>query len=84
MSESIDDFCRDLLDEHREGARHDPESIAARFVDYFNVSPRPALEELKALLGRAGFGEVAAMTHDGAPRGLHLNRNQGETSIKRG
>ena len=81
MSESMDRFCRDLLDEHREGARHDPESIAARFVERFGVSARPTLEELKALLGRAGFGEVAAMTHDGAPRGLHLGASGSDLHV---
>ncbi len=70
--DTVDRFCRDLLDEHHEGMRCDSETIAARFVEHFHVSARPDLEELRALLREAGFGEVVAMSLDGAPRGLHV------------
>ena len=58
MSETVGGFCRDLLEELEQGIRLDPESIAARFVDRFGVSPRPTLDELTGLAYRAGFGTV--------------------------
>ena len=70
--DTVDRFCRDLLDEHHEGVRHDPETIAARFVARFQVSARPALEELRILLKEAGVGEVSELAIDGAPKGLHV------------
>ena len=48
MTETVGGFCRDLLDDHEQGRRLDPEIIAARFVDYFRVPARPTLEELEA------------------------------------
>ena len=52
MTETVGGFCRDLLEEHERGVRLDPETIAARFVEHFNVSPRPDLDELTALVRR--------------------------------
>ena len=54
MTETLGGFCRDLLDDHERGVRLDPETVAARFVDHFGVSPRPTLDELKSLMRRAG------------------------------
>ena len=70
--DTVDRFCRDLLDEHHEGQRHDPETIAARFVERFHLSARPDLAELRALLKEAGVGEVSELAIDGAPKGLHV------------
>ena len=67
-------FCRDLLDDHEQGRRLDPEIIAARFVDYFRVSARPSLEELEALVRQAGFGEVAEMSLEEGMKGVHFGR----------
>ena len=46
----------------------DPEGISARFVRYFRLSGRPAMEELRVMLRRAGFGEVT---------GRHLDSEKG-------
>ena len=72
MKETLGGFCRDLLDEHRQGEEHSLEAIAARFVERFGVSARPTLEELKRLLRDAGFGEVEGMSMEGSPKGLHV------------
>ena len=70
--DTVDRFCRDLLDEHHEGRRHDPETIAARFVERFQVSARPALAEIRTLLREAGVGEVSELALEGSPKGLHV------------
>ena len=70
--DTVDRFCLDLLDEHREGVDHDAETVAARFVARFGVSARPTLAELKALLKQAGVGEVSELAMEGAPKGLHV------------
>ena len=72
MTETLGGFCRDLLDEHEQGIRLDPETVAARFVEHFGVSPRPALEELKALMRRAGFGEVEERDLEKGMKGVHF------------
>ena len=72
MNATVKRFCGDLLDEHRQGRRHHPETIAARFVECFGVSLRPTLEEIKALLRDAGFGEVVEMSFDEGMKGLHV------------
>ena len=72
MTGTVGGFCRDLLDDHERGLRQDPEIIAARFVEYFQISPRPDLDELTALVRRAGFGEVAEMSLEEGLKGVHL------------
>ncbi len=74
MNETLGGFCRDLLDEHHCCPGQEPslEALAARFVERFGVSARPTLEELKALLRDAGFGEVEEMSMEGSPKGLHV------------
>lgn len=51
---------------------HSLEAVAARFVERFGVSARPTMEELRALLRDAGFGEVEGMSMEGSPKGLHV------------
>ena len=74
MIATVGGFCRDLLDEHLSGRDHDhnPEALAARFVERFGVSARPTLGELRRLLRDAGFGEVEEMGMKDGPKGLHL------------
>ena len=74
MKETLSGFCRDLLDEHHCCPGQEPslEAVAARFVERFGVSARPTMEELKALLSDAGFGEVEEMSMEGSPKGLHV------------
>ena len=52
MNRTREDFCRILLDDHPQKAL-DPETLAAR----------PTMEQLKALLKRAGFGDVSGNGH---------------------
>ena len=80
MSETVGGFCRDLLEELEQGQRLDPETLAARFVEHFKVSPGPDLDELTALARRAGFGEVLEGKMDGL-RGAHIGQPGGEYHI---
>ena len=79
MNGTREDFCRTLLDEHPRDAL-DPEGLAARFVRYFDVPARPTMEELKALLSRAGFGEVSGTRHMDA-KGIHFSAPGGGYDI---
>ena len=72
MTGTVGGFCRDLLDDHEQGRRLDPEIIAARFVEYFQISARPDLDELTGLVRRAGFGEVAEMSLEEGLKGVHF------------
>ena len=72
MTETLGGFCRNLLDDHERGIRLDPETVAARFVEHFGVSPRPTLEELKSLMRRAGFGEVEERDLERGMKGVHF------------
>ena len=79
MNGTREDFCRTLLDDHPHKAL-DPETLAARFVSYFDVPARPTMDELKALLKRAGFGEVSGSRHMDA-KGIHFSAPGGGYDI---
>ena len=52
MTNTLDGFCRDLLDDESFQEALDPEHLAARFVHFFGLSDRPALDELTGRLTR--------------------------------
>jgi hypothetical protein len=79
MDRTREDFCRTLLDDHPQKAL-DPETLAARFVRYFDVPARPSMEQLKALLKRTGFGEVSGSRHMDA-KGIHFSSPNGGYDI---
>ena len=79
MNKTREDFCRDLLDDDPREAL-DPETLAAHFVRYFDVPARPTMDELKALLKRAGFGEVSSSRHMDA-KGIHYSSPNGGYDI---
>ncbi len=79
MNGTREDFCRTLLDEHPHEAL-DPETLAARFVAYFDVPARPTMEELKTLLKQAGFGEVSGNGHMDV-KGIHFSAPGGGYDI---
>ena len=79
MNGTREDFCRALLDDDPREAL-DPETLAARFVRYFDVPARPTMDELKALLKRAGFGEVSSSRHMDA-KGIHYSSPNGGYDI---
>ena len=79
MNGTREDFCRSLLDDHPREAL-DPERLAARFVRYFEVPARPTMDELKALLKEAGFGEVSGSSHMDA-KGIHFSAPGGGYDI---
>ena len=84
MNRTREDFCRRLLDESPPEAL-DPERLAARFVRYFDVPARPTMEQIKALLKRAGFGEVSGRRHLDV-KGIHYSAPGGgyDISLPRG
>ena len=73
-------FCRDLLDDDPSGEPLDPEAMAARFVAYFRLPVRPALDQLSALMERAGFGTVRDGEMVGL-KGAHIGEPSGEYDI---
>ena len=79
MNRTREDFCRTLLDDQPQKAL-DPETLAARFVRYFDVPARPSMEQLKALLKRTGFGEVSGSRHMDA-KGIHYSSPNGGYDI---
>ena len=79
MNRTREDFCRILLDDHPQKAL-DPETLAGRFVRYFDVPGRPTMEQIKALLKRAGFGEVSGSRHMDA-KGIHYSAPGGGYDI---
>ncbi len=79
MNRTREDFCRLLLDDSPREAL-DPERLAARFVRYFDVPARPTMEQIKALLKRAGFGEVSGRRHLDV-KGIHYSAPGGGYDI---
>ena len=77
---TLDDFCRDLLDDELLRERLEPERLAAAFTNYFHLSVRPTVMELAALLREAGFGTVSGMPLDGL-KGVHFGAPRGEYDI---
>ncbi len=81
MSEIVEGFCRDLLEDHEQGIRLDPETVAARFVRWFGVSAIPTLDELRELARRTGLGEVLAGRNMDGLKGAHIGQPGGEYHI---
>ena len=79
MNRTREDFCRELLDDDCPRETLDPERLAARFVRYFNVSGRPDMDELKAMLKEAGFGEVSGRHLE--VKGIHFSAPGGGYDI---
>ena len=86
MRPARDGFCRKLMEDAGEWycqRRIGPERMAGEFVRFFAVSLRPTMDELKALLMRAGFGEVSEAGHlPGGMRGVHYTSPQGGYDIR--
>ncbi len=81
MSETLGGFCRDLLEDHEQGIRLDPETVGARFVSCFGVSDIPTLDELTDLARRTGLGEVLAGKQMDGLKGAHIGQPGGEYHI---
>ena len=79
-------FCRKLMEDAGEWScqrRFGPERMAGEFVRFFAVSLRPTMDELKALLVQAGFGEVSEAGHlPGGMRGVHYTSPHGGYDIR--
>ena len=79
MNGTRSDFCRTLLDERWQDDL-DPETMAARFVRYFDVPARPTMAQLTALLKKAGFGRVSGSGRMDA-KGIHYSTPGGGYDI---
>ena len=79
MSRTREDFCRRLLDDDSPHDTLNPEGIAAELVRYFRLSGRPAMDELRSMLKRAGFGEVTGRHLD--VKGIHYSAPGGGYAI---
>ena len=77
-------FCRDLLDDHEQGVRLDPETVAARFVSWFGVSDTPTLEELTGLAERTGLGTVLEGKQMDGLKGAHIGQPGASTTSTTG
>ena len=80
MTNTLDGFCRDLLDDESFQEALDPEHLAARFVHFFGLSDRPALDELTGLLREAEFGTVTGRDLDSL-KGVHASAPGGGYDI---
>ena len=80
MTKTKEDFCRELLDDESPRETLDPERMAGRFVRCFKLSARPTLDQLSAMLSRAGFGEVSDREMDGL-KGAHIGQPRGHYDI---
>ncbi len=80
MTNTLDGFCRDLLDDESFQEALDPERLAARFVRFFGLSDRPALDELTGLLREAEFGTVTGRDLDSL-KGVHASAPGGGYDI---
>ena len=80
MNRTREDFCRTLLEDDSPRESLNPETLADRFVRYFDLPARPSMEQLKALLKRAGFGEVSGNGHMDV-KGIHYSSPGGGYDI---
>ena len=78
---TLDDFCRDFLDDELFRERLEPERLAAAFTNFFHLSVRPTVMELAALLRDAGFGTVSGIPLDGLKGVHHFGAPRGEYDI---
>ena len=81
MSDTLGGFCRDLLEDHEQGVRLDPEIVAARFVSCFGVSAFPTLDELTDLARKTALGEVLEGKRMDGLKGAHIGQPGGEYHI---
>ena len=86
MTATRDGFCRKFTEGEDEWScrrRISPERMAGEFVEFCGVSLRPTMDQLKALLREAGFGEVSEAGHlPGGMRGVHYTSPDGGYDIR--
>ena len=78
---ALDDFCHWLMNGGVRACRLRPASIAREFVDYFDISAFPRMEELKALLERVGIRVEVRRLETGGLRGFHAGTRDGDYCI---
>ena len=77
----LDEFCHLLMNGGTPG-RLLPTDVAREFVDFFGLSAFPRMDEIKALLNRAGVGAVVYSRDTGGLRGYHTGTKNGRYLIK--
>ena len=79
---TLDGFCRSLMDGGAPSGSLRPAAMASEFVNYFGLSAFPCMEEVTALLGRAGVRVVVRSRETGGLRGYHTGTKDGIYEIE--
>ena len=79
--DTLDGFCREIMDDGPSEAPLDPFRLAAVFVRFFGLSIRPAMDELTQLLHAAGVGAVSGAPLPRGLRGFHSSALEGGYDI---
>ena len=78
----LDEFCHGLMEDGAPRGKLLPADLAREFVDFFGVSAFPRLEEVVALLDRAGVGTAVGSHLPDGFRGIHTGTKNGRYLIK--
>ena len=79
----LGDFCRALMERDDPPKRLSPVFLADAFVDFFDLSTFPRMEEITTLLRRSGVGIVVRSNLDnGRMRGVHTGIKNGPYVIQ--
>lgn len=81
-SSSLNDFCQHLMEGDASGPNLSPADVAREFVDFFDVSSFPNMNELSTVLGMAGVRIVVCPDVPGDLRGYHTGTNDGGYEIR--
>ena len=77
MEDMLDDFCRRLALRGASNGELHPASLASTFIDHFGLSSFPRMEEITALLSRAGVGTAVSSRLPNKLRGFHNTTRNG-------
>ena len=79
---TLNDFCHHLVESDASGPNLSPADVAREFVDFFHLSNFPNMEELTAVLGRAGVRVAVCADVPGGLRGYHTGTKDGGYEIR--
>ena len=78
----LNEFCHALVNGENLRGRLLPTYVAREFVEFFDLSAFPRMEELTELLKRAGVGTVVCSRMLGGLRGYHIGTKNGGYEIE--
>ena len=79
---TLDDFCRQIIDDGLSPETIDPRRTANAFVHSFGISIRPSIDELIRLLHEAGVRSVSGTPLPRGMRGIHCVGAEGFYDIR--